>query len=388
MKLVTVGVGQAGGKILDRLVEYDETRNTGFVGHKVAVNSAKSDLVGLEHVPERNRLLVGASVVGGKGTGTDPEVGEQCIREDLSQIENAISRATTSETDALLVIAGLGGGTGSGGAPVIAERLREIYAEPVYGLGILPAPDEGGIYSRNAANSLQRFVDSTDNLLAFDNGATKSSGETLSEGYREINDEIARRFGMLFSAGEIDSLDTEVAESVVDSSEIIQTLGAPGVTSVGFATEPVDTGDDGGLLNRMFGSDESEIATKGDATNRITSVTRRATLGQLTLPCERDSTSRALLVVSGPPEHLSRKGIDSARSWLEETTDCRTVRAGDYPLPEEEHVAASVVLAGVTDVPRIEQLQEQAVYSEAKAKSREQRVETEMQDLIEYGDGA
>ena len=54
--------------------------------------------------------------------------------------------------------AGLGGGTGSGGAPVIARRLKKLYVEPVYGLGILPARDEGGLYSLNAARSLMTFV--------------------------------------------------------------------------------------------------------------------------------------------------------------------------------------------------------------------------------------
>ncbi len=381
-----IGVGQAGGKILDRLLEYDATRNTGFVGHAVAVNTATADLTGLDHVPERDRLLVGSAAVSGHGTGTDPEIGRECVREDLSEVERAVGRAATSETEAFLVIAGLGGGTGSGGGPVIADRLGEIYAEPVYGLGILPAADEGGIYSRNAANSIQRFVDSTDNLLLFDNDAARSTGETLSEGYAEINDEIATRFGTLFSAGELEALGDDVAESVVDSSEIINTLGDQGLTSIGYASETIETEDGGGLLDRFLGSDEPEFASGGDATNRITSLARRATLGKLTLPCEPASTARALLIVSGPPSELNRKGIDAARTWLENETDCRAVRAGDYPLRNEDRVAVLVVLSGVTDVPRIGRLQEQAADSEAEAERREKTSEEAMQDLIEYGD--
>ena len=388
MKLVVVGVGQAGGKILDRLLEYDVTRNTGFIGHAVAVNSATTDLTGLDRVPESDRLLVGSSIVNGHGTGADPETGAQCLREDLGQVESAVGQATASDVDAFLVVAGLGGGTGSGGAPVVAERLGELYAEPVYGLGILPAADEGGIYSRNAANSLRRFVESTDNLLLFDNDAARNSGETISEGYGEINDEIATRFGTLFSAGEIDALGGDVAESVVDASEIIQTLRGPGITSIGYASEVVESTDSGGgLLDRFLGSDdEPEFASEGDATNRITSLARRATLGTLTLPCERDSASRALLIVSGPPSELSRKGVDAARTWLETETDCRTVRAGDYPLPDEDRVAVLVVLSGVTDVPRIEALQAQAVDSEAAIEASEETAESEWRDLIEYDD--
>jgi cell division GTPase FtsZ len=384
MKLAIVGVGQAGGKILDQLIEYDSTRNTGFVEHAVAVNSAKADLTGLAHVSRSDRLLVGQSIVSGHGTGTDPETGKRCVEEDLQEIGDAIGGVATSGIDAFLVIAGLGGGTGSGGAPVVADHLGEIYAEPVYGLGILPSTDEGGIYNRNAANSLQRFVRSTDSVLLFDNGAAKSSGETLSEGYREINDEIATRFGTLFSAGEIGAMGDDIAESVVDASEIINTLGDGGITTIGYASEAIETDDTGGgLLDRFRGSnDGDDFASSGDATNRITSLVRRATLGKLTLPCERDSATRALLIVSGPPDHLSRKGIDSARNWLETETDCREVRAGDYPLPNEDRVAALVVLSGVTDVPRIEEMQQLAVESDAVIDDDE----ADFEALLEYGD--
>lgn len=388
MKLAIIGVGQAGGKILDRLLEYDATRNTNFVRHAVAINSAEQDLRGLDRVPVSNRLLIGQSMVKGQGTGTDPEAGEACAREDINEIQSTIDQAATTDIDAFLLIAGLGGGTGSGGAPVIAERLQEIYLEPVYGLGILPSADEGGIYNHNAADTLQRFVEHVDNVLLFDNGAFKSSGESLTEGYAEINDEITTRFGTLFSAGEIEAMDGNVAESVVDSSEIINTLGEQGLTSIGYASEEVKTKNDsgGGLLSRLLGSDDSEpeFATAGDATNRITSLVRRAALGTLTLPCEIESTSRALLIVSGPPEHLNRKGIDNARSWLEETTNCQEVRAGDYPLPNEDRVAVLVVLSGITDIPRIEEIQELAVDAEQAADVREAESGDEFQELIEY----
>ncbi len=388
MRLAIVGVGQAGGKVLDRLFEYDTAREGGFIQHAVAINSAKQDLQGLEHVPESNRLLVGESIVNGQGTGTDPEIGRACIQEDLEEIRSAIDRAATSEIDAFLVIAGLGGGTGSGGAPVIAERIREIYPKPVYGLGILPAADEGGIYNLNAAKSLQRFVEHTDNVLLFDNGSFKHGGESLAGGYAEINDETTSRFGMFFSAGEIDAMAGNVAESVVDSSEIINTLGQQGLTSVGYATEEIETRDGGGLLGRLLGrkDDEPEFASEGSATNRITSLVRRATLGELTLPCEIESASRALLIVAGPPEHLDRKGLDKARQWIEERTGSLEVRAGDYPRPDSDRIAVLVVLSGVTDVPRIEEIQRLAADAERESEARAENSDEELEELIEYDD--
>ena len=388
MKLAMIGFGQAGGKILDRFLEYDSTRGTGIIGHAVAVNTAKADLMGLEFVPNENRVLIGQSIakVKGHGAGTKPELGERCAREDMEEIQSAIDQMTTSEIDAFLVLAGLGGGTGSGGAPVLAEHLQKLYVEPIYGLGILPAKDEGGIYNRNAARSFQNFVESVDNLLVFDNDAFKTGGESLHEGYSEINAEIVTRFGTLFSAGEVEALGDNIAESVVDASEIINTLGEYGITSVGYASEKVES-NNGGLLDRFRNNNNSDGVTgAGDATNRISALVRRATLGKLTLQCEVDSTERALLLVSGPPEHLNRKGVDKARKWLEETTGCLEVRAGDYPMDYEDRVATIVVLSGVTDVPRVREMQRLAIEAEANIEELRAQSQEDLEQLIEYGD--
>ena len=388
MKLAMIGFGQAGGKILDRFLEYDSTRGTGIVGHAVAVNSAKADLMGLDYVPHENRVLIGQSIVKGHGAGTEPELGEKCATEDIEEIQSAIDRMVSSEIDAFLIIAGLGGGTGSGGAPVLAERLQRLYVEPVYGLGILPSRDEGGIYNRNAARSFQGFAEVVDNLLAFDNDAFKSGGESLGEGYTEINDEIITRFGALFSAGEVEALGDNVAESVVDASEIINTLGDHGITSVGYASETVEQGNSGGgLLDKLRGGkDENGFSSGGDATNRITALVRKATLGKLTLQCEVESTERALLLVSGPPDALNRKGVDKARKWLEDKTQCMEVRAGDYPLPNEDKVAAIVVLSGVTDIPRVKEMQRMAIEAEERSEELKSKSKDGLEELIEYGD--
>ncbi|MUV87182.1 cell division protein [Natronomonas sp. CBA1123] len=386
MKLAMIGFGQAGGKVLDRFLEYDSTRGTGIIGHAVAVNTAKADLMGLDYVPNENRVLIGQSVVKGHGAGTEPELGERCAREDMEEIQTAIDTMTSSEIDAFLIMAGLGGGTGSGGAPILAEHLQRLYVEPVYGLGILPARDEGGIYNRNAARSFQEFAESVDNLLTFDNDAFKTGGESLGEGYAEINQEIVARFGALFSAGEVEAMGDDVAESVVDASEIINTLGDHGITSIGYASEEVES-ENKGLLDRFRGNNDGDgLESSGDATNRITSLVRRATLGKLTLQCEVDSTERALLLVSGPPKALNRKGIDKARKWLEETTGCMEVRAGDYPLPNESRVAAIVVLSGVTDVPRVKEMQRMAIEAEENVEQLRAKSKEDLDDLIEYGD--
>jgi cell division GTPase FtsZ len=283
------------------------------------------------------------------------------------------------DIDAFVIVAGLGGGTGSGGAPVLAKHLKRIYTEPVYGLGILPADDEGGIYTLNAARSLQSFVRETDNMLAFDNDAWRKAGESMEQGYARLNDELVRRFGVLFSAGEVIAGE-DVGQNVVDSSEIVNTLAAGGISTVGYAKADLPRSNRG-LLSR-FRTDDGQTEDVSDRTTRITSLVRQATAGRLTLPCQVASAERALLVVSGPPAELDRKGIEHARTWLEERTDSLEVRGGDYPIPGEDSVAVAVLLAGVTDVPRVKSLQRIAV--ETKDAMSENRAESKqnLQGLI------
>jgi cell division GTPase FtsZ len=382
MKLAMIGFGQAGGKIVDKFIEYDHETGSGIVRSAVAVNTAKADLMGLEHVPEENRVLIGQARVKGHGVGADNELGAEIAEEDIDEIQGAIDSIPVHEIDAFLIVAALGGGTGSGGSPVVAKHLKRIYTEPVYGLGVLPSGDEGGIYTLNAARSFQTFVREVDNLLVFDNDAWRQSGESVESGYDEINDEIVRRFGVLFGAGEVDP-GQEVAESVVDSSEIINTLASGGVSTVGYATEEVEMSSGGGLLSRFTSDDGGgDGMDAANTTNRVTSLVRKATLGRLTLPCNISGAERALLVMSGPPDEINRKGMERGRKWLEEETGSMEVRGGDYPL-NEPAVAAAVLLSGVSEVPRIKELQQVAIEAQDNIEEIRQESEQNLQNLVQ-----
>ncbi|SEO26030.1 Cell division GTPase FtsZ [Halogranum amylolyticum] len=382
MKLAMIGFGQAGGKIVDKFVEYDKRHDAGIVKAAVAVNTAKADLMGLTHIPEEKRVLIGQSRVKGHGVGADNELGAEIAEEDVDEVQGAIDSVPVHEVDAFLIVSGLGGGTGSGSAPVLAKHLKRIYTEPVYGLGVLPGSDEGGIYTLNAARSFQTFVREVDNLLVFDNDAWRKTGESVQGGYDEINEEIVKRFGILFGAGEVTG--GEVAESFVDSSEIINTLAGGGVSTVGYAREEVEeVQNSGGLLSRLTGSkNEDDGLDTARTTNRITSLVRKAALGRLTLPCEIDGTERALLVMAGPPAYLNRKGIERSRKWLEEQTGSMEVRGGDYPVTGSGFVASVILLSGVTNVPRIKELQQVAIEAQENIDEINQESETNLDNLV------
>jgi len=382
VKVALIGVGQAGGKIVEALLAHQDRTGGSFVTDAVAVNTARADLRGLDRIPADRRVLIGGSRVKGHGAGADNDLGAELMAEDVDEVLSVIDEFPLHAVDAFLVVAGLGGGTGSGGAPVLARELGRLYAEPVYGLGVLPGRDEGGIYALNAARSFRTFVDEVDGLLAFDNDAWRRSGESLGDGYASMNEELARRLGVLFGAGEVDG---RVAETVVDASEVINTLGAGGVTSIGYAVAPVER-EKRGLLARLSGGDAAATAIdEGESTNRVVSLVRRAALGRLTLPCELRGTERALVIVTGPADAISRRGVERARSWVEEETGTMEVRGGDYPV-DSDFVGAVVVLSGVTDVPRIRELQATAVESNRAADERAADHDTALADLLATDD--
>jgi cell division GTPase FtsZ len=384
MRVFFIGFGQAGGKVADMFIEQDKRMGAQSF-RAISVNTARTDLMGLKNIGLRDRILIGQTMVKGHGVGTDNVTGAKVTSDEIDSIINAIDSRGTHDIDAFVIIAGLGGGTGSGGSPVLARALKRIYREPVYALGILPAPEEGRLYSYNAARSLSTLVNEVDNTFLFDNSAWKNEGESVKSAYQRLNDEIVRRFGVLFRAGEVTKMG--VGEMVVDSSEIINTLRGGGITSVGYAiTEVISKrtkqkkGIFGGLKDSIgkatSGKKEAseEVLLGEDKTAKIIALVRRAMLGRLTLPCDYSSAERALVLIAGPPEEMDRKGVEKSKSWVEENIAGIEVRGGDYPV-DSSFIAAVVVLATVGNAPRIRELLEIAKETKEDAvKAKEKKV--------------
>jgi len=332
MKSVLIGVGQAGGKLTRELVEYDERMGFGAIRGAVGVNTASADLRDLPF----ETVLVGQDRVNGQGVGGDNELGAEVMERDAREVLSALDGRITAGTESIFVVAGLGGGTGSGGAPVLARELGRIHDVPVYGLGVLPGRDEGSMYQVNAGRSLKTFAREADALLLVDNDAFRSAGESITEGFDAINREVAKRVGLLLAAGEtVDG----VAESVVDSSEIINTLRDGGIAALGYAAAEAAPDAEGNI-------------------NAVTAAARRAVFTGSSLPDATDADA-ALLIVAGDPDTIPRKGVERARRWVEEETGSLQVRGGDFPL-SSDRIATLVLLGGVERSERLETFMQRA----------------------------
>ncbi|WP_435345414.1 tubulin/FtsZ family protein [Haloarchaeobius sp. HRN-SO-5] len=332
MKVVLIGVGQAGGKLTQSLAEFDYQMDFDAVQGALAVNSASADLRNLDIETQ----LIGQNRVKGHGVGGDNELGAEIMQEDAIEVMEALDGKITAEAEAVFVVAGLGGGTGSGGSPALVRELKEVYDIPIYALGILPGRSEGTMYQANAGRSLKTLVREADATILVDNDAWHDAGESVEAAFDTINQNIAQRIGLLFASGEAVE---GVGESVVDSSEIINTLREGGIACVGYSSAVV--------------GEEAE-----DNINAVTSVTRSALFTGTSLP-DAVTADAALLVVAGRPNAIPRKGVERARRWVEEQTGSLQVRGGDFPL-DSDRIASLVLLAGVERSQRIDEFMERA----------------------------
>ncbi len=321
----------------------------------LAVNSAKTDLQALDV----DTVLVGQDRVKGHGVGGDNELGADVMQSDSGEVMNALDGRITAEAEAVFVVAGLGGGTGSGGAPVLIHELQRIYEMPVYALGVLPGRGEGSMYQANAGRSLKTVIREADATLLIDNDAWHESGQSVGEAFDAINQQIAQRVGILLASGEAVE---GVAESVVDSSEVINTLRSGGIAALGYAS-----------------ADASEDSSEN--INTVTSNTRQSILSNLSLPKATDADS-ALLVVAGDADRIPRKGVERARKWLEEETGSLQVRGGDFPL-DSGRLASLVLLGGVERSPRMKEFMERAKEANKQEERKEDPAEMFQNDELD-----
>ncbi|MFB6293463.1 MAG: tubulin/FtsZ family protein [Halonotius sp.] len=405
MKLSLFGVGDAGTRLVDAFLQAEVETGRNFTdGNVLAFNTAAEAFGETEALPEERQILIGdthpkvnqfvdptdddpdtdaaSAQRDPPGVDGDPELGATVASDELPEIRRALDLVDDTEVDAAMIVAGFGGGTGCGVGSVLLEELTSVYEIPIYVLGALPADTEPDQRALNAARAVRTFVPLADAVLPVDNEAWARSTQPLEDQYDEINEAVTTRVLSLFAAGEVDP--ETVSEMRIDPADVMRTLDVGGLASIGFATVEVDTSDEGlvARLLQLLGLADDTPDTKTDAAT-VKRLVRSALESKLTLPCDIESTDRVLLILSGPPKDISRKGFETGRYLLEDETGTVEVLAGDEPLPNASEITATVLFSNVTDAPRIDAIQERATEYQ-----REQDTATQVVDTKTSVDGA
>jgi cell division GTPase FtsZ len=360
MQLIVCGLGGAGSRIADSLVEADRRSRRSCLVSTVVLDTDQQSLAQLEEIPEDHRHLYGVHGSSGRGFSGHRNRGAEAADEELTELFRAVDDQLTSQADGVVLCAGLAGATGATLFPKLADKLRSVYGLPIYGLGVLPdtESDEEVDQARresNAGVAVDAVRAATDSLLLFDNALWTKTAETDTEpaAQTRLNELLATRVIALFGAGEADQNEM-VAESVVDASELINTFGTEGIATIGYATQAIERPTESRFGFGLF-MKETEL-DETTAIKAIETTVRRAVRGKLTVDVDRGSTERGLLVMGGPPEWLNRRAISDARSWLAQETGSVEIRGGDIPTPDRDEVTALVVLTGIEDCQRVSEL--------------------------------
>jgi cell division protein FtsZ len=155
LKTCIVGVGGAGGNVLDRIT-LDRTVDAKLV-------SMHTDIRVLNHTMTPNKVQLGIELMRGIGAGGDPDLGREAALFSREQIREAVEGH-----DIVFICTGLGGGTGSGAAPVIAEIAKGTGAL-VFLTATMPFTFEGKRRIQQAEQSLSQLQKRADALILFEN---------------------------------------------------------------------------------------------------------------------------------------------------------------------------------------------------------------------------
>lgn len=154
-KIKVFGAGGGGCNAVNRMIE------KGVQGVEFYV--VNTDKQVLDASRAEHKIQIGEHITGGRGAGSNPEVGREAALESKNEIEDAIRGA-----DMVFIACGLGGGTGTGAAPVIAEIAQDLGALTV-GIVTKPFRFEGKRRMEHALVGLEELRKHVDTLIVIPN---------------------------------------------------------------------------------------------------------------------------------------------------------------------------------------------------------------------------
>ena len=181
VNIKVVGVGGGGNNVVNRMVR-SGAQGVDFV----AVNTDKQ---ALNASSANYKIQIGEKLTGGKGAGSNPDVGRKAAEESRNQMAKALE-----STDMVFITAGMGGGTGTGAAPVVAEIAREAGILTV-GVVTKPFGFEGRRRMTQAEQGIEELRQKVDSLVIIPNERLKYATDqkiTFANAF-EIADDVLRQ---------------------------------------------------------------------------------------------------------------------------------------------------------------------------------------------------
>ncbi|WP_424028904.1 cell division protein [Methanoregula sp.] len=404
MRIVAIGLGGAGCRIVDSLYVTDRRSSRVACIEALAVDVDEPTLQNLTGIPHASRIFFPTFDPGNAAASV---ASDATATIDIGEIVSRVHNFESGETDAIIICCGLGGSMADI-APHVIAGLRASIVEPIFGLVTLPCLAEGEKKSGKAADDIDILSPLLDGLILFDNETwykkiraghaklvkkERGFAEMLGFGKKEpeispelatynlLNEAIVRRISLILKAGEFRADGgIDLAEVVLDSGEVLNTMKGMGFITIGYAVERLPS-NPLAFLDQLkpagvFNEEDKKRAS------RIVELAKQAIYHEISTPCDMTSAHKALVLVAGPSHELSMKGFMTVRKWIDRSIRGIETRSGDYPVMNTKNVAIIVMLSGLENIPRITELRE--IRSQAhlppQRESLQQRVAGKLRD--------
>jgi len=400
MRILAIGLGGAGGRIVNHLYRTDRRSSKVACVQALVVDVDEEAIKKLTDLPENAKIFFPALDVAQPGEG----ITSRTATIDIAEIAARAQTMSTGETDAIIVVMGLGGSMADD-VPSIITTLRSSMTEPIFALVTLPCLSEGARCSAKAADQIEMISPLVDGVILFDNetwhkkvriaeklkpasqeglvsklGLKKKKEPVLSLEERMnalLNDVIIRRISLILRAGEFRADGgLDLAEVVLDAGEVLNTMKGMGFITIGYAVEQLPT-HPLDFLTKLRPSTGYFADEHQKKASRIIELAKQAIYHEISAPCDITSAHKALILVAGPSHELSMKGFMTVRKWIDRSIAGLETRSGDYPVMSTRFVAIIVMLTGLENVPRIAELREIRAETRGRVFGTARRIVTE-----------
>ena len=303
VSIKVVGVGGGGNNVVNRMVR-GGAQGVDFV----AVNTDKQ---ALNASSATYKIQIGEKLTGGKGAGSNPDVGRKAAEESRNQMAKALEN-----TDMVFITAGMGGGTGTGAAPVVAEIAREAGILTV-GVVTKPFGFEGHRRMTQAEQGIEELRSKVDSLVIIPNERLKYATDqkiTFANAF-EIADDVLRQ-----AVQSISDLIRDTGFINLDFADVTAIMKDAGLAHMG--------------VGRAAGKGKAEEAAKMAISSPLleTSINgARGVLinvtGSMDIGLEEVEQAATLVQQAVHPDALTISALPSTRRWTTRSASPSSPRA-------------------------------------------------------------
>jgi len=382
MKLVVVGFGQCGGRIVDEFSRMNKRsrfhRGIEIVAGAFAVNTDATDLSSLSSIKSdyQHRILIGNRKTGSHGVGKINALGAEIAKQDGDKVIDAIRSAKRFyEADAFLLIAGAAGGTGSGSMPIMAQTIKERYEDkPVYALIVLPFEHEEKTEARtihNTATSLKAAYSIADAVFLVDNQRYVKKDSSLVNNMAAINRLIAEPFYDLLCAGE-EKKAKHIGTRLLDAGDIARTL--EGWTVLGYGKSQLPA-------IRLPFERTRNFRKKSTETHKGIQAMDQA-ISNLSLKCNPRDSGSALYLLSAPSVEMNMDLVKELGDYMSDLAPEAVIRYGDYPRGTST-LRITVILSQLKSVEKVREYYDKMPEVIREKERKQEEIEAKLKELID-----